>query len=338
MRNQIYYILAAVMAVALLPSTGYTKEADAKTQKGQVSPTKLIPFELDKSIGISIHSSPVKSNQKEVCLLNSGKIKFHLDPNLRLTATVNVSTTNGWTDLPAVVDYAIHAAVFDDKGTLLGTASVPYKINPSSIASGRVAIASFLPMDFGKSLNYDKARYFAIAVNEPEIKQGVGNEPQNSAGKNTKTKALMGIESLELEKLISVSVPSTPIKVNDKATFHLLYLSRIQFHLSAESHLTAMITSASTEGLTMLPHNVDYTVHTAVFDEQGKLLGTANSPCKVHPGYSVGSVAVYLNEVAMDLGISLNYGKAKYFTLAISEPDIKKRGATQSDEAATKRQ
>lgn len=166
-----YCTLAAIMAVMSLPSTVYTKETSDNTQQRQVAPTKLIPFELDKSIGISIHSSLVKSNQKEVCLLNLSKIDFHLDTNSRLTTKLAVASTNGWTDLPAIVTYIIHLAVFDEKGKLLGTASASCKLYPSSIASARMAYGFHVSLDFGTSLNYDKAKYFVLAISEPEIKK-----------------------------------------------------------------------------------------------------------------------------------------------------------------------
>jgi hypothetical protein len=128
----------------------------------------------------------------------------------------------------------------------------------------------------------------------------------------------MGLIPFELGKSIPVSVSA---KV-DVTSFDLFHLNKIEFRLSEKSILTAKVRTSYTTGLAELPA-ITYTVHAAIFDADRKLLGTANNSQKIATWGSVGFVARTKGEFALGFGSSLNYNKAKYFTLAISEPEIK---------------
>ena len=143
-----------------------------------------------------------------------------------------------------------------------------------------------------------------------------------------------GLVPLELGKAIPVSV-TAPAKVT---SFKLLYLREIGFQLSKKSHLVAKIATSETQGLTDLPPIIIYTVHAAVFDANGKLLGTANTSRKLSPRVTVGAVMMVFREISMDFGVSLNYDKAKFFALAISEPEIKVANKSGKDPAPVDKQ
>jgi len=148
--------------------------ADAKAEPAV--PAELIPLKLGESIRLSIGSTPVKLNQQDVPLLSLYRIEFQLDKESRLKAKIATSKIwPGLYKLPRVIDYRAHAAVFDEKGQLLGTASMTRRVHPHLISSApRGTINSPTApfdssMDFGVSLNYAKAKFFALVISERDL-------------------------------------------------------------------------------------------------------------------------------------------------------------------------
>jgi hypothetical protein len=148
--------------------------ADAKAKPA--APTGLIPFTLGKPIRVSVGSTPVKFNQRDVHLLYLNEIEFQLDKESRLKAKIGaVEVWAGLRMLPRVVDYRVHAAIFDEKGRLLGTGSMPHRVHPHSIASAPGIAGGSSSMDFGISLNYANAKFFALVISERDL--SVADEP-----------------------------------------------------------------------------------------------------------------------------------------------------------------
>ncbi|MBI3008515.1 MAG: hypothetical protein HYY56_03230 [Candidatus Omnitrophica bacterium] len=99
----------------------------------------------------------------------------------------------------------------------------------------------------------------------------------------------------------------------------MIQFNSIRFEITEESHLTAEI-----NGAVCYFDDVEYTLHGAVYDASGALLGTATTPFKVQKlwlGYVVMDDGD--RSFPLDFGISTNYGNAKYFALAISERTVK---------------
>ena len=118
MRNQLRCILAVFLTVAGLAAVAYPNDPAADAKAKSVAPTGIVSLELGKPIRVSVHSTPIKTKEREVCLLHLNKAEFHLDGESQLTAKITASTMDGWTMLPPVVKYKVHAAVFDEKDRL----------------------------------------------------------------------------------------------------------------------------------------------------------------------------------------------------------------------------
>ena len=176
MRNQSRCILAVVLTVAVLTAVGYTNDSAADAKTKPVAPTGLIPFELGKPIPVSVK---FETDIKGYNLFSLGKIEFQLNKESHLTAKITIYYTTGL-DLPTIT-YNVHAAVFDSNGKLLGTANAPRKINTWATTGFVGCRGSDMSIDFGISLNYDKAKYFALAINQPEIK--VAKQPDKASPK-----------------------------------------------------------------------------------------------------------------------------------------------------------
>jgi len=153
--------------------------ADAKAEPAGLArliPVKLgermglIPLKLGEKIRVSVGSTPVKFNQRDVHLLYLGEIEFQLDKESRLKAKIGTAELwAGLTKLPRVIDYRVHAAIFDEKRQLSGTASIPHRVHPHSIVSAPGMGGGSSSMDFGISLTYAKAKFFALVISERDL-------------------------------------------------------------------------------------------------------------------------------------------------------------------------
>lgn len=97
---------------------------------------------------------------------------------------------------------------------------------------------------------------------------------------------------------------------------HLLTLGRASFDIDQESRLTATIDAA-----VLTFDDVTYDVHAAVFDGDGRLLGTARVECDIDRVW----LRTYLTTwetLALDFGVSANYDEARWAAFAISERTV----------------
>ena len=150
----------------------YPNDSAADKKKRLSGPTGLIPFELGKPIPVLVK---FETDITDGNLFSLRKIEFQLNKESHLTAKITIYYTTGL-DLPTIT-YNVHAAVFDSNGKLLGTANAPRKINTWATTGFVGCRGSDMSIDFGISLNYDKAKYFALAISEPEIKKRVAKQP-----------------------------------------------------------------------------------------------------------------------------------------------------------------
>lgn len=129
---------------------------------------------------------------------------------------------------------------------------------------------------------------------------------------------IQGTHAFTFDKPIPLDLKSTGVVWRGQ-TYHLLQFNSIRFEITEESHLTAEV-----NGAVCCFDDVEYTLHGAVYDASGALLGTATAPFKVQKLW-VGYVVREDDDRSfpLDFGISTNYGNAKHFALAISERTVK---------------
>jgi len=99
-------------------------------------------------------------------------------------------------------------------------------------------------------------------------------------------------------------------------TFHLLRLVEAKFSLDETAHLRASLKGGSTTF-----DDVEYTIHAAVFDSDGMLLGTASTTYQVQRVW-VGVLVHVQVKLDMDFGISKRYTDAASVMLTTSSMDV----------------
>jgi hypothetical protein len=99
-------------------------------------------------------------------------------------------------------------------------------------------------------------------------------------------------------------------------TCHLVRLGSIKFELDNNNSLKADIQA----GVTMFD-DVDYDISGAVFDATGQMLGSARAQCKVERMW-VGEVRVSAQTIRLDFGVSLDYTRAAFFMVSISNRKV----------------
>ena len=176
MTNQGRHILAVALAVAWLTTVAYPNDSTADKKKELTGPTELIPFELGKPIPVSVTANTRAVTSYKLFRLR--EIEFQLDKKSHLSAKIAILYTTGLTNLPTVT-YVVHAAVFDANGKLLGTANTSRRIATWSTVGAVGRCGSEVTVDFGSSLNYNKAKYFTLVISHPEIQ--VANESGKDA-------------------------------------------------------------------------------------------------------------------------------------------------------------
>ncbi len=124
-----------------------------------------------------------------------------------------------------------------------------------------------------------------------------------------------GSYALLWDKPLEIDVKSPGVKWADH-TYHLVRLGRAQFHLSALSRLTATFNAG-----TNTFDNVDYDVHVAIFDAQGKLLGTGKTICSVSRIWA-GRSGLTSKTLEVDFGVNRDYSQAEFFSVAISNSQV----------------
>jgi hypothetical protein len=122
-------------------------------------------------------------------------------------------------------------------------------------------------------------------------------------------------EPIDWGKPIPLSLKSSPVTWHSNE-FHLVSLNTIQFNRDFTNHLTAKISA----GVCTFD-DVVYRIHAAVFDGDGRLLGTAITNCDVQRiwlGYNMTMERV----LPLDFGTSLDYAQASGYMLSISREKV----------------
>jgi hypothetical protein len=179
--NKIRGLAAVLLTVAALGmgigGFGYPSEAQPAAgpvqaagkpepaRKGKARPPVpgAVPLEFDRKVTIGVRSRPVKVGKDDVHIVSVGTGVFRLTKESQLKATLNAAVVQ-----QARVDYWVSAAVFDEKGRLLGAAS--HKEAVQRVRLGRVpTVFRQIPLDFGVSRDFSQAAYVVVAVSNPEV-------------------------------------------------------------------------------------------------------------------------------------------------------------------------
>jgi hypothetical protein len=147
-----------------LPPIATATESQDNPKTEAVTAFRVIPFELERSIPLSVQSPAVEWKGNTFHLVKLGTIQFELDPkNSQLIAVINAGVTTFDN-----VDYDISAAVFDASGKLLGTARAQCKVQREWL--GHVlTMAATISLDFGTSLDYPQAKSFMLSVSRQRV-------------------------------------------------------------------------------------------------------------------------------------------------------------------------
>jgi hypothetical protein len=123
-----------------------------------------LPIRLNRQpVGVRAESSPVKWRGGEYRLVRIGQAEFQEDAHGHLTGRLTAEVTSFDN-----VQYEVHAAVYDPAGKLLGTAKAPCSVE--RVWLGKTLQSSQeLPLDFGVSRAYDRARWLTLAISEHPV-------------------------------------------------------------------------------------------------------------------------------------------------------------------------
>jgi hypothetical protein len=153
--------LTAVVVVGLFLTHGFTVRAGSAQEA--LPPSAMQRVVLDAPLLLTVKSQDVRWRGHVYNLVHIGKAKFHLDSRSHLTAQLSGSITTF-----DKVEHEIHAAVFDGKGRLLGTAKAACPVERVWVSKVLTETREW-PLDFGTSLAYANARSFTLTINEQKV-------------------------------------------------------------------------------------------------------------------------------------------------------------------------
>ena len=124
-----------------------------------------------------------------------------------------------------------------------------------------------------------------------------------------------GAIALTLDRQIAIRASSQPIRVSG-SDLHVLSVGTGTFHLSDDGRLTAKVNAGVAQYA-----NAEFRIYAAVFDAKGVLLGTA-SHVEAVERVRLGAMPTEFRHVDLDFGKSRDFGRAAYFSVAVSNPDF----------------
>jgi hypothetical protein len=116
-------------------------------------------------------------------------------------------------------------------------------------------------------------------------------------------------------KPIPLRVSSAPVHWRG-SDYVLVQIGEASFHTSPLGRVTALLSAG-----VLTFDNVEYEVHAALFDQGGKLLGTAQTLCPVTRIWA-GVPGITSRKLTLDFGISKAYERAAWFTVSATEPEV----------------
>jgi hypothetical protein len=146
------------------------KQAEPPIKEKKIADTErvppipgAVPLKFDAEIQFEAAAGPVRQGNDPFYVIQVGRGKFHLSDQSRLTAELKASVTQY-----ARVDFWIYAAVFDDRGSLLGTASHREEVLYIR-TGGTPTVFREIKLDFGISDAFQRAAYVVVTIGERKV-------------------------------------------------------------------------------------------------------------------------------------------------------------------------
>lgn len=132
--------------------------------EGDAERPRNLPFSTGRPIKIDVRSPGVTWNGSTFHLVSLGRAEFSLD---RDSGALSAEVRGGVTTFDEV-RYDVSGAVFDEAGNLLGTARAECEV-PREWLGKCLTMQRTLTLDFGVSLDYARAKTFAIAISNRKV-------------------------------------------------------------------------------------------------------------------------------------------------------------------------
>jgi RNA polymerase sigma factor (sigma-70 family) len=126
-----------------------------------------------------------------------------------------------------------------------------------------------------------------------------------------------GAVRLKFDEKIDIRVSSKAIKAGGDE-LKIISIGTGTFHLAKDTRLTATLNAG------VLQHTkVDYWIYAAVFDVEGRMLGTASHK-EIVEYIRLSATPLMLRKIELDFGISQAFRNAAFVAVTISDPEIAK--------------
>ena len=150
----------AVMASGILGALGLRP---ARAAEAPPVPGAVEVFLTGRSVAVSAQSAPVRWRGEDYRLVRVGEARFFRSPLQRVTASLKASVLTFDN-----VEYEVHAALYDERGSLLGTARALCPV--SRMWAGTAGITPVeLHLDFGISKAYERAQWLTVGITERDV-------------------------------------------------------------------------------------------------------------------------------------------------------------------------
>jgi hypothetical protein len=156
-------IVAICCVAGLLLLTAATPGVEPPDSHPESMP-KGVAINWDKPIEFRLDSHGVEWRGNRYHLVQLGTMEFHLDKESGALKGEIKGAYHSFDD----VDYEISAAVFDRDDALLGVAKT--NLHVPRIWLGKIMMTSVkLDLDFGASLDYERAASFKVAISKRKV-------------------------------------------------------------------------------------------------------------------------------------------------------------------------
>lgn len=162
LRSMVAATISSLLLLTAAPAT--PAETSTPPESRAITSIQPTPFEFGQVIPLDVESSGVEWKGHTYHLLRLNSVRFDLDRQaslLRAEVKAGVTTFDD-------VSYDISAAVFDSAGQLLGTARTAYKVERLWLGTVLMS-AQTINLDFGASLDYERANSFVIAISKRKV-------------------------------------------------------------------------------------------------------------------------------------------------------------------------
>jgi hypothetical protein len=161
----------------------------------------------------------------------------------------------------------------------------------------------------------EQGSFLVLVVLERSAEEGEKAKPGGDNAPKPAEPPIPGAVPFKFDEEVKIYVRSKPVNA-DKDDLHIVSVGVGTFKLSNEWQLTATLKAAVVQWA-----KVDYRISAAVFDADGKFLGSADHT--EHVQYiRLAAVPTTLPNIKLDFGVSESYKRAAFVVVSISEPKV----------------